>query len=229
MHLCNLTSNPHGCIVIFGCWLLLKTLRIMYDPTIAQRRHSWDAVGEMITGPGSPRPLEVLCGQSPASVGSLGKAIGDPLVLRKVPGSLSIPVIQVIAGLAVIGLSFYYINRTNFIAVLPALVGLGFFFFGLNRLKSHDRRVRRVQLHQRGLSHQLGDQTVAIPYQLIELATLEAERVDIRGVTVGTLHQLTISCQGKIYPLSSFEPRGMPVHETDRFVLWARKAIERIS
>ena len=175
----------------------------------------------------SSRPLEVLCGQSPARVGALGKAIGDPLVLQKVPGSLSVPVILVVAGLAIIGVSFYHINRTEFIAVLPALLGLGFFFVGLNRLKAYDRRVRRVQLHQLGLSHQLGDQTVAVPYKLIGLATLEAEGISLRGMTIGTLHQLAISCQGKVYTLSSFEPKGMPVHETDRFVLWARKAIER--
>ena len=176
----------------------------------------------------SSRPLEVLCGISSEGMEALGQAEGEPVVLQDAPGSMSVPIIQLVSGLVMIGVSFYYINQEKFAAVIPALFGFLFFYLGFSRLKHRDRRVRQVRLHMLGFSLQIGTETVAVPFKAIEMASLAERAVRARGIPVGVFRDLVLSCQGKVYTLSSFEPHsGLLPKQTAHFIQWAQKVVEK--
>jgi hypothetical protein len=177
----------------------------------------------------SSKPLEILCGRSSVTVEDLGKAAGDPVVLQDAPGAISVPVIQLVSGAVIIAVSFYYINQRVFVALIPALVGFVIFYMGFNHLKHRDRRQHQVRLHLRGFSYQIGEKTVAVPFEDIEMASLSERQVRAKGMPIGVFHDLVLSCQSKVYTLSSFESyAGLQPRETDRFVLWTNKVIESV-
>lgn len=172
----------------------------------------------------SAQPLEMLCTADGARTDALGKATGEPIVLQRPPGAVSLPTIQLAAGVAIIVVSFYYIHQEHFVALLPAVIGFVFFFLGVNRLKNRDRRVRTVRPFERGFVYQVGEKACGVHYRDIQLATPASNPLRVRAVPVGVLHQLGISFGCEVYWLASFEARGgIKPAETDRFVLWARE------
>ena len=195
-----------------------------------------DCGAELVDGKGSfdvadlrsARPLEHICNGSSTEVKNLGKAAGEPIVLQNAPGVISVAVIQLVTGLLIIAVSFYYINQRHFAAVIPALFGFVLFFIGFNRFKQRDRRVSRVRLYQRGFTYQLGEKIIAVLFADIEMASLSDRLLRSRGISIGVLHDLALACRGHVYTLSSFEPQaGLIPRETDRFVLWAKAVIEK--
>jgi len=176
----------------------------------------------------SARPLEELGEQLDTEIDALGDASGDPILLQKAPGSISLPTIQLVSGALVIAVSFYYLEQRHFVAVIPALVGFILFFLGFNRIKHRDRRARRVRLHQKGFAFHIGEKEIAVPFEEIEMAGIGQRALRSKGVTLGVLHDLLLSCCGGVYSLSSFESHaGLQPRETDRFVLWARNVVAR--
>jgi hypothetical protein len=175
----------------------------------------------------SARHLDTLCTVDGARKTPLGKATGQPIVLKRPPGAVSIPAIQFAAGVVILVVSFYYLHQRQFIALLPAVLGFVFFFIGVNKLKNRDRRVRSVRPFERGFLYQVGDKSCGVLYGNIRLVTLASSPLRIRAVMVGTLHRLCFSLENVIYWLASFEARGgiLPA-ETDRFVLWARELVQ---
>lgn len=170
------------------------------------------------------QPLEVLCTIEEPRMDALGKAAGDPIVLKRAPGTVSLPTIHLASGAAIIAVSFYYIHQEQFIALLPAAIGFVLFFLGVDRLKLRDRRVRTVRPHQYGFVLQVGQKSCSVRTRDITLAGLDSTPLRVRAVPVGTLHRLGIALGDQVYRLSSFEaPGGIQPAETDRFVLWARQ------
>lgn len=170
------------------------------------------------------RPLDSLCTEAAEQKDALGKTTGEPIVLKKPPGTVSLPAIQLGLGVLIIVVSFYYIHQRQFVAVLWAVAGFVFFFLGVDRLKGRDRRVRTVQPFEHGFVYRAGETSCSVHLRDIRLATLVSSPMRVRAVPVGTLHLLGISFGQEVYRLTSFEPRGGLVPaETDRFVLWARE------
>ncbi|MBW1809094.1 MAG: hypothetical protein JRJ87_12940 [Deltaproteobacteria bacterium] len=177
----------------------------------------------------SAKPLEDICNSSSTNVKDLGKADGELIVLLNAPGAISLPVIQLVAGLGVLVISFYYINQRHFVAVIPALIGFGLFFIGFNRIKHSDRRARRVRLYQRGFAYHIGEKIIAVLFTDIEMVSLSDRQLRHRGVPIGVFHDLLLACRGQVYTLTSFESHaGLYPRETSRFVLWAKKVVEGV-
>lgn len=164
------------------------------------------------------------CGRSSGGIEDLGKAISQTLVLVRAPGDLSIPVLEIASGLGIVTASFYLVHNEHFWGIALLLLGFILLFLGINDLKLRDRRKRVVQLFQRGFSYQLGKNLVEISFMDIKGAKLNSADFKLKGVSIGTLHELSISCGEKDLRLSSFEHEvGQGPREIDRFVLWAKK------
>jgi len=173
-------------------------------------------------------PLDVLCGRPLQAEDALGPARGRPLVLRRAPGDVSVPVIQLLGSLALLVYGFWLVHGHRFWGAGLLVVGFVFFFLAFNRLKHRDRRERTIQPHQDGFTYRIGAQGVSVRHGDIELASLEQRRVRIRGMTIGAYHDLVLACAEKVYTLSSFEPTAAGPAETDPFVLWARGLVASV-
>lgn len=176
----------------------------------------------------SSEPLDVLCGRPLEDEDTLGPATGKPIPLVRAPGAVSIPVIQLVAGLAMLGVGFWNVHGHRFWGVGLLVLGFVFFFLAVNSLKHRDRRERLIQPHRSGFIYRIGDQGVSVALTDIELASLEQRPVRVRGFTIGVYHDLVLACAEKVYTLSSFEPNSLGPTETDPFVLWARGVVSSI-
>lgn len=173
-------------------------------------------------------PLDVLCGRPLQDEEALGPAEGKTLRLVRAPGAVSIPVVQLLVGLALLGGGFWVVHGRNFWGSGLLVAGFVFFFLAVNSLKHRDRRERLIQPHRSGFTYRIGRQGVSVALADIELASLEQRPVRIRGVTVGVYHDLVLSCAEKVYTLSSFEPNSLGPVETDPYVLWARSVVSTV-
>ncbi len=176
----------------------------------------------------SSEPLDVLCGRPLEDEDALGPAVGKSIPLVRAPGAVSIPVIQLIAGLVMLGVGFWNVHGHRFWGVGLLVVGFVFFFLAVNSLKDRDRRERSIQPHRSGFTYRIGAQGVSVTLADIELASLQQRSVRVRGVSVGVYHDLVLKCAEKVYTLSSFEPSSLGPTETDPFVLWARGVIATV-
>ncbi len=164
------------------------------------------------------------CGHQPGEVQDLGKATSQMQVLIPAPGTVSVPIIEMIAGGGLLAIAFYLVHNEFFWGIALMLAGFVLLFLGINKFKLQDRRKRSVQLFQWGFVYRVGRDSVEIPFRDIKSAKLGHVDVELRGVHIGVLHELSLSCGGKIMRISSFEHEvGEGPKEIDKFVLWAKK------
>ncbi len=166
------------------------------------------------------------CVHGPGDSQDLGKATSLPVVLVKAPVGQSIPALEILTGATIVVGSFYLVHNEHFWALALMVVGFVLLFIGINRLKLQDLRKRVVQLFQNGFTYKVGRQTVEISFRDIKSAKLNSQDVELKGVTIGVLHKLHVSCGEKQIHISSFEHEmGQGPKETDKFVLWAKKLL----